>query len=805
MDALSLAINSKTTAGEVTVRIPLDYYRILGLPIQATAEQLQQAHRDRSVQLPRREYSEVAIVARKQLVDEAYSVLSDPEQHQAYDARFLSKTYELNNVIANEQRLSENANGSSTAVAGNGYHSGSRDHTPTIDIDDKQLVGALLILQELGEYELVLKLSQPYLTNGRFKLKLGQLGEPQLVGPDIILTVALACLELGREQWQCGQYENAAASLETGQELLLSEGLFPIVRGEMQADLYKLRPYRILELLENSTSSTNERRKGLQLLQDMLTERGGIDGNGEDQSGLSVDDFLRFIQQLRSLLTVEEQQNIFEAEARRPSAVGTYLAVYALIARGFSDRQPALIRQAKLMLQRLGKRQDVNLEKAICAMLLGQTTEATQSLELSQEYETLDFIRQNSLSAPDLLPGLCLYGERWLQDEVFPHFRDLAGTEVSLKDYFADVGVIAYLETLPAQEEEAAFEWFPVQSVLTPVPKVLEARPAPTVEPPVAVASRTTIAPTIRSSSSAVSAAADSMANEATEADNEATAPSAKQTSSPSLALPPTISVPQTNVGSAGETPAQRVTPTAIRSGLSGERRNSRIRNGGTTERQTGESGRKGGRSLQRSTTRLLQSLKMDRLVLLGLAGVVGLGLIWFLTSATWGLLAGLLGGGSGPTLAKNQPAVRLDAPPVPIPQVETDLLAASGPLTEAVAQRAVETWFSVKQEALGPNHAVGRLEEILTGPALAKWQQWANEAKQSNSYQKYKHSLSVKSVEPNKDDINRAKAEAEVSEGVEIYEGGKLADQRDDKMVVRYDLVRKDGRWRIQDWQVVR
>ncbi|MCT7948752.1 IMS domain-containing protein [Ancylothrix sp. C2] len=785
------------------MRIPLDYYRILGLPIQATAEQLQQAHRDRSVQLPRREYSEVAIVARKQLVDEAYSVLSDPEQHQAYDAGFLSKTYELNSVIANSARPSENANGPSAAVSENGYHSGSDTHTPTIDIEDKQLVGALLILQELGEYELVLKLSQPYLSNGRFKLKLGQLGEPQLVGPDIILTVALALLELGREQWHGGQYENAAASLETGQDLLLSEGLFPILRGEMQADLYKLRPYRILELLEESGSQPTERRKGLQLLQDMLTERGGIDGSGDDQSGLSVDDFLRFIQQLRSLLTVEEQQNLFEAEARRPSAVGTYLAVYALIARGFFERQPALIRQAKLMLQRLGKRQDVNLEKAICAMLLGQTTEASQSLELSQEYETLDFIRQNSLSSPDLLPGLCLYGERWLQDEVFPHFRDLAGTEVSLKDYFADVGVQAYLETLPTQEEEAAFEWFPVQSVLTPVPKVLEARAVPTVEPEVAVASRS-VSPSLRASSSdGVSALPDSSMNLATEPDNEQSASRSQRTPSPSLALPPTMAVSTTNLGTAP--PAQRVTPTASRSSSSAERRNSRIRSGGTTERPAPEAGRQNRRSWQRSTTTLLQSLKMDRLVLLGLAAVVGLGLLWFLTSATWGLLAGLLRGGSGPTLAKDQPAVRLDGPPVPIPKLEADLLAAEGPLTEPVAQRAVETWFSVKRDALGPNHAVGRLGEILTGPALAKWQQWANEAKQSNSYQKYKHSLSVKSVDPSKDDPNRAKAEASVSEAVEIFEGGKLADQRDDNMVVRYDLVRKDGRWRIQDWEVVR
>ena len=59
------------------MRIPLDYYRILGLPIQATAQQLSQAYRDRTLQLPRREYSEAAIASRKTLLEKAYGVLRD--------------------------------------------------------------------------------------------------------------------------------------------------------------------------------------------------------------------------------------------------------------------------------------------------------------------------------------------------------------------------------------------------------------------------------------------------------------------------------------------------------------------------------------------------------------------------------------------------------------------------------------------------------------------------------------------------------------------------------------------------------
>jgi hypothetical protein len=326
----------------------------------------------------------------------------------------------------------------------------------SIEIASEELVGALLILQELGEYELVLKLGRNYLgnQNGAATARtVNHLASEEFLDsaerPDILLTVALACLELGREQWQQGHYENAAISLEAGLELLYSEGLFTSVQAEIQADLYKLRPYRILELLALPQDKTVERHQGLELLQSILDDRGGIDGTGNDESGLNIDDFLRFIQQLRKYLTVAEQHKLFEAESKRPSAVATYLAVYASIARGFTHRQPALIRHAKQMLMRLAKRQDVHLEQSLCALLLGQTEEATRVLELSQEYEALALIREKSQDSPDLLPGLCLYTEQWLQTEVFPHFRDLAGQQASLKDYFANPQVQAYLEALP--------------------------------------------------------------------------------------------------------------------------------------------------------------------------------------------------------------------------------------------------------------------------------------------------------------------------------------------------------------------
>ncbi len=441
------------------MQIPLDYYRVLGVPVQATAEQLEQAHRDRTLQLPRREYSEFAIQSRKQLIDQAYGLLKDPNKRAVYDSKLAP-----------------------TAMA-------SEAGGATIEIHEQQLIGALLILLELGEYELVIRLGRPYVSNGAANPS--ELGNTQAALSDIVLTLGLACLELGREQWQQRQFENAAESLETGQELMVREGLFLEIQAEIQADLNRLKPYRILELVARPLEDKAGRQQGIELLRTILDSRGGIEGANDDASGLGVEEFLQFVQQLRSYLTSSEQQALFEAEAQRPSAVGAYLSVYALLARGFATHQPSLVRRAKQRLTQLTERQDVYLEQAVCSVLLGQTEEATHALERSQEAEPIAFIQKNSQGAPDLLPGLCLYTERWLQQDVFPFFRDLSQKESTLKSYFADEQVQSYLESMPPEDgrfpsRPPSFSYAPVPTgpppVMPPQPEAVDPQLAEVAE-----------------------------------------------------------------------------------------------------------------------------------------------------------------------------------------------------------------------------------------------------------------------------------------------------------------------------------
>ncbi|PHX55355.1 DUF4101 domain-containing protein [Tychonema bourrellyi FEM_GT703] len=767
--------------------IPLDYYRILGLPIQATAEQLQQAHRDRTLQLPRREYSEVAIVARKQLLDEACALLSDSDGRKAYDASFLVKTYDRESeagILAKHQR-SKTSTGTATVLQDSEetdwQESGVLDatpdpHTPSIEIDDNQFVGALLVLQELGEYELVQKLGRPYLNNGSTGIEEGRFGDKELVGPDIVLTVALSCLELGREQWQQGQYQNAAKSLDAGQELLLRESLFPSVRGEMQTDIYKLRPYNILELLSLPEDQVSERRQGLKILREMLEERGGIDGSGDDRSGLGIEDFLRFVQQLRKHLTSSEQQTLFEAEAGRPSAVATYLSVYTLLAQGFAARQPSMIRRAKLMLMQLGRRQDVHLEKAVCSLLLGQTEEASRALELSSEKEPLAFIRENSQDSPDLLPGLCLYAEHWLQEEVFPHFRDLAKHSVSLKDYFADPKVQAYLEALPL-DTETTNEWVVVQPRSGGKPQVRSQlisslHPSPTDSGRSATVTFTPLAP------------AQSTPGQSPKYQGTAAAPMP-----PTSAQGPT----PTQIGSTSNEHHRRPPHSSRRSS-----RNSAGLMGNLVDRA---------KKLGSQISTQVKSMPRNRLGLLLAAVFLSLFILWLIFSILGNIVQAL----SGPYLQGEQALVSIEAPPIEIPALppappEPSAPAPeSGSITEQTGEQIIQSWLSAKAAALGPNHIVEELKQVLTEPALSRWQLMAAAQQRNNAHQSYKHKLQVTKVTANPTNPDRAEVEAEVNEKAEVFDREQLVTSRNENLRIRYDLIRQDGQWRIMDWQVMK
>jgi hypothetical protein len=419
------------------VRISSDHYSILGVAPGVSASYLEQVYQSLLKWVPHRELSAAALASRQRVLQQSFQVLSKEELRLAYD---------------------------------HALEEGDR----SIEIDDTDRIGALVILYGLGDYRQVLELAQP------------DPNEDELTRSDRILLRALAHQGIGLTHWQEGNFSAAGEALELAQEELMAAGLFLHLRGELQAYLFKLRPDRVLHLLSTAGEFPSRMSQGIALLKEMIKERGGIEGTGNDYSGLNTEQFLHFIQQARQYLPTHTQEQLFEEEAKRPSPVASYLYAYALVAIGFSEFRPDYIRRAKGIFIKLRPKQDVYLESSLCSLLLGQIEEAMSEIILSKEYGTILKLKPSPDAEPDLLWSLCQYCQRWLDREVYPHFADLLDRVPSLTAYFAEKQVETYLEELPHQ---STTEWVPASmprpTAPPPTRKIpLDTNPPPLVTPP---------------------------------------------------------------------------------------------------------------------------------------------------------------------------------------------------------------------------------------------------------------------------------------------------------------------------------
>ncbi len=748
------------------MRIPLDYYRILGLPIQANPEAINQAYHDRSLQLPRGEYGEVAINARRQLLDEAYAILSDAKKRADYNAKFFEKTDE------SESSHSLQLPSFKTDQLIDRY-------TPSIQIHLQQLTGALLILQELAEYDLILKLAEPVLKNS--------IDDDQQRN-DIVLIIALVYLEQAKEYWQQQQYDLAATSAENGEKLLSSERLFPTIKLEIQTELYKLRPYQILELIAQDLDCHSSRIKGIKLLQEMLSDRHGIDGRGDDRSGLNIDDFLSFIQQLRTYLTVEEQLELMIAEAHRPSPVGTYLAVYALIAKGFSHKQPLFIAKAQKMLQDLPKHQDVSLEKAICTLLLGQPEKATASLRESQDEEALIFIQENSPDEWDLLPGLCLYSQNWLKTEVFSQFRDLAGMKVSLKEYFADEEVENYLEEFLATTElENSSHYHHKNLGISQnqaqfqgdfVDEELETN--------------------LETNSDFEQEEIYSFASDENFYGNVPLVEETKEIST-------SRSRSTTYVEDKFYSPNNGNIEEDIQEDLDFDDEFQET----NLEDDSGYNLRKSRKFRQFSPNKILSeitssfklpSLKITSIVL-GLGGIFVIGFLLLILRPSKKQ--------QPVTLQKNPPSTNIsivEPKPQPQPIKQQKDTLDDQILNHQGAEEVIETWLKAKLLATSSEYNVEELKSILAEPLLSSWVQRSNFLKRNKIHYDYEHNIEVEEVNLNPANPNQATIKAKVREIAKSYIGNKIDRNKsyDSILLVEYEIMLINNNWRIINVSVV-
>lgn len=759
------------------MEIPLDYYRILGVPIQANDKLLIQAYRDRSLQLPRSEYSKYAIAARKKLLEKAYEFLSQPQNRIDYNAQFFP-TQNLKSNINEVDTESESSQPKDLLVSEEAFDQENqitlpRIEPPSLDIDEDLLIGALLILHELGEYELVLRLTRPYIEEQKqLKFTEDVTQKIQATWNDLILVNALSYVELSKEQWQLGEYLLAFQSQKQALSSLVEEKLFPDLQAEITRDLQKLRPYLIVDILSDQKEDNHERQKAIKFLKDILDERDGIEGKGLDNTGLTLEDFLRFIQQVRVYLTVSEQQQLFEEEAKRPSIAASYLAVYALIARGFSERKPAYIVRAKNALISLTETQNVYLEQSICALLLGQTEEAQFALQQSNEEEAINYIRNHSQNSPDLLPGLCLYTEKWLQTELFPQFSNLNNQVSSLKDYFASNLVQNYLEDLYVDSSDSV-----KQNNVDSSPEIameentfsdlsnLESEPNYSEyqgEKLVQVNKEQNIDHV--SEDDAITLTFVDAKRDTDFTNNED--------------LVPFDSFLNSNLEEHNYSDKT----------LDYHRGKSSVSTHDIRQRKSKN------RVKNRHENLLTNILKSKKLLWL----IVCLIFFSILAVVFYKVL----------TSKKDEKLIlSINKPLVQLPQTNT-ATAPSASETNLDKQRALEivqAWLSAKSKALGPDYNISDLEKVLSEPMLSTWKNNTDFLVNRNAYRRYKHDVSIESVSVNPNNPDQAIIIAEVSEVSQYYQNGILnagESYNDVNLKVKYDMIKRNNKWLIKGIQ---
>lgn len=780
------------------MRIPLDYYQILGVTIQASAQQLEQAYSDRLLQQPRREYNEQAIQARQELIQQAYQVLSNSEQKAAYDAQF----------FVNMQSVETGAIPASTETATaevivENHHPTAVLTNPTIEIFPAQFVGALLILHEFGEYELALKLGIDFYNSQEFTELQRQQDEAtkKATQENVLLALALAYLELGREQWQQREYENAALSDQLGLDLLKQKNLFPQIQEELELDLYKLRPYRVLELISQNSANSSERNRGFQLLREMLLQRQGIEGKGKDCSGLSFDQFLCFIQQLRSYLTSAEQQQLFDNETQSESAIANYLAVYALLGRGFSLKQPELVICAQRKLEILSEKQDVAWEESVSALLLGHTDKAIRKLQASQDTSKLEQVQQHSPDS-DLLPGICFYTEKWLQEDVLAQFTDLVSNQITLKEYFADREVQKYLEELlPASALANS------ASVLASQSKAANGNSRPKIKGAGILnrwrsmfkSEKTTTTKTAPSSANQIKQSTKAFAvagmsqGALSTATLERKQPVVSQAATKSKYRPTVSSTSKTRMPNS---PAVKYPSLPLQPP---EKAKVVPPSGRQKTQSPSKSPKK--RRVNRKHKSNSATLLKGWLFILGL--IFGVGTIGYIATKLF-----LNPASETVTPESAQLAIALSQPPVELPTPPAKPVAVKPKVTFVdTSKQVIEQWLTSKSAALGKEHQIEQLNKVLAEPLLSTWRESAAAYQQDNSYREYQHQIIMRSAKIDPQDANKATVEAEIKEVAQHYQSGQLDQTQsyNDDLLVRYQLIRQGDNWLIQSAEVLK
>ena len=387
------------------MELPIDHFRLLGVSPSANAEEVLRAFQLRLDRPPKQGFTFEVLAQRSELLRLSADLLSNPTQRQ---------TYEL--------ALNEGSSG--------------------LELSSKREVAGLLLLWEsrasLQAFKLAKKALQPpqapALGSGRES--------------DLTLIAALSCRDASIDEQVCRRYASGAELLQEGIQLLQRMGKLVEERKTLESDLQALLPYRILDLLSRDQEDEKFRQEGLRLLEDFVNRRGGLEGkrNSEKIAGLNQSDFELFFLQIRKFLTPKEQSKLYINWYRRGSEDAGFLAAFALIASGFTHKNPELLQEARKYLRNININGFDSMPLIGCLdLLLGDVIQAESRFRSSSDEKLKDWLDNYP---GETLGALCDYCRNWLKKDVLVGFRDVETQTVNLDDWFGTKEVQEYVEQL---------------------------------------------------------------------------------------------------------------------------------------------------------------------------------------------------------------------------------------------------------------------------------------------------------------------------------------------------------------------
>ena len=387
------------------MELPLDHFRLIGVSPSATSEEILRAFQLRLDKTPDEGFTYEVLTQRSELLRLTADLLTDSDARREY-----------------ENLLLQGSSG--------------------LEFSSNKEVAGLILLWEAGfpkeAFRITRKSLQPPQTPA-----LGSTREA-----DLTLLAALTARDSAIQEQEQRSYSNAADFLQEGILLLQRMGKLSELRKDLEEDLVSLLPYRILDLLSRDLSDQESHKKGLTMLENLITKRGGLEGKNKSEyrEYLNQQEFEAFFQQIKPFLTVQEQIDLFLELQKRGSLEAGFLAFLSLTAIGFSRKKPEKLFEARKMLKKLNLSGLDSMPLIGCLdLLLADVDQASARFLSSSDEKLRDWLNNYS---GDNLEAICIFCKNWLENDVLVGYRDIDNNEVDLDSWFENREIQEFIEKL---------------------------------------------------------------------------------------------------------------------------------------------------------------------------------------------------------------------------------------------------------------------------------------------------------------------------------------------------------------------